>query len=184
MTVSLPYPRELIRSLEFIADVCNRRRAGELDSAASLRAICAEWGFPGASSATRADAEATWAHLPAVERMWDGERDAVAGLVNRVFDETGARPHLVRHDGSDWHLHGLPAGSPIADRLAVDAAMAIADLVRADDLERCRRCADSRCDRMHLDLSRNRSRRFCSTTCQSRTNVAAFRSRHAADVRT
>ncbi|GAA1421751.1 CGNR zinc finger domain-containing protein [Agrococcus citreus] len=175
--MSLPYPRELVRSLEFIAEVCNRRRAGELESAASLRAICAEWGFPGTSGATRADADATWAHLDIVERLWDGDRDAVATLVNRVFREAEARPHLVRHDDHDWHLHGLPAGAPIADAIVVDAAMAFVDLVRADDTARCKRCGDSRCDRMFFDQSRNRSRRFCSTTCQSRTNVAAFRAR-------
>jgi predicted RNA-binding Zn ribbon-like protein len=177
--VSLPYPTELIRSLEFIADVCNRRRSGALDSAASLRAVCAEWGFPGASSATAADASATWAHLPAMERMWDADRDTVATMVNGIFEQTDARPRLVRHDGLEWHLHGLPPGAPLADALAIDAAMALADLVRVDDLERCSRCADDRCERMFVDLSRNRSRRFCSTTCQSRTNVAAFRRRHA-----
>lgn len=178
--MALPHPRELERSLEFIADVCNRRRAGELDTAASLREVCAGWGFPGASGATRADAEATWERLAAFERMWDADRDTVATMVNRVLDQADARPRLVRHDDFDWHLHGLPPGAPLADSIAVDAAMALADLVRIDDIERCRRCADSRCDRMFVDLSRNRSRRFCSTTCQSRTNVAAFRARWSA----
>ncbi|MCR8670128.1 CGNR zinc finger domain-containing protein [Agrococcus sp. HG114] len=173
-----PYPRELVRSLEFIADVCNRRREGELTTAASLRRLCAEWGFPGTSTVTKADAEATWAVLPTIERMWDADRDTVAALVNRVFEQSDARPRLARHDDSDWHLHGLPAGAPLADVIAVDAAMALADLVRLDDLARCSRCADDRCERMFFDLSRNRSRRFCSTRCQSRTNVAAFRARH------
>lgn len=173
----MPYPRELVRSLEFIAEVCNRRRDGRLRTAASLREVCLEWGVPGVSRLSSADAAATWAHLPTVERLWDGGRDEVAALVNRVFRDTGARPQLVRHDDYDWHLHGLPPGAPIADSLVVNAAMAIVDLVRADDMARCKRCGDDRCDRMFLDQSRNRSRRFCSTTCQSRTNVAAFRAR-------
>jgi predicted RNA-binding Zn ribbon-like protein len=175
--VSLPYPREMVRSLEFIADVCNRRRVGELETATSLRDVCAEWRFPGASGATRADAEATWSHLRMIEAIWDADRDTAAVMCNRVFRDGGARPHLVRHDGFDWHLHGLPAGAPIADVIAVDAAMAIVDLVRTDDTARCKRCGDDRCERMFFDQSRNRSRRFCSTTCQSRTNVAAFRAR-------
>lgn len=178
--MSLPYPTELIRSLEFIADLCNRRRAGELETATSLRELCSDWGFPGTSTISKDDAASVWAHLPAMEAMWDADRDTVATSVNRIFDETGARPRLVRHDGLDWHLHGLPPGAPIADAIAVDAAMALADLVRIDDLERCSRCADDRCERMFVDLSRNRSRRFCSTTCQSRTNVAAFRRRQLA----
>jgi hypothetical protein len=177
--VSMPYPRELVRSLEFVADVCNRRRAGQLDSAAALREVCRSWSFPGISRLSAADAEATWAHVPTIERLWDGERDEVAAIVNRVFRDTGARPQLVRHDDLDWHLHGLPPGAPIADAIVVNAAMAIVDLVRADDMQRCKRCGDERCERMFIDQSRNRSRRFCSTTCQSRTNVAAFRARHS-----
>ncbi len=178
--MSLPHPRELVRSLEFMADVCNRRRDGELDSAKSLKELCAGWRFPGASAVTKADAEATWTHVPRLEAMWDADRDTAASMANRIFAECDARPHLVRHDGFDWHLHGLPAGAPIADVIAVDAAMAFVDLVRVDDTERCKRCGDGRCERMFFDLSRNRSRRFCSTTCQSRTNVAAFRARAAA----
>nr|WP_241429370.1 CGNR zinc finger domain-containing protein [Agrococcus sp. ARC_14] len=173
----MPHPRELARTLEFIAEVCNQRRVGTLGSATSLRAFCAEWRFPGASTITKADADATWAHVRTIETMWDADRDTAAVMANRVFRECDARPHLVRHDGLDWHLHGLPAGAPIADAIAVDAAMAFVDLVRVDDTARCKRCGDARCERMFFDLSRNRSRRFCSTTCQSRTNVAAFRAR-------
>ena len=175
--MSLPYPKELVHSLEFISELANRRRDAELETAVSLREVCASWGFPGASGATRADLEATWSRIDQVERMWDADRDAVATMVNRIFEEANARPRLVRHDDFDWHLHGLPQGASLADAIAVDAAMALGDLVRLDDLERCRRCADVRCERMFFDLSRNRSRRFCSTRCQSRTNVAAFRAR-------
>jgi len=175
--VSLPYPRELIQTLEFIADLCNRRRAGELETAPSLRRVCAAWRFPGGSGASRADAEETWARLPDLERLWDADRDTAAGMANEIFRTARARPHLVRHDDFDWHLHGLPAGAALPDLVVVHAAMAFVDLVRTRDTERCKRCGDARCDRMFFDLSRNRSRRFCSTTCQSRTNVAAFRAR-------
>jgi predicted RNA-binding Zn ribbon-like protein len=33
---------------------------------------------------------------------------------------------------------------------------------------------------VHVDLSKNRSRRFCSLSCSNRTNVAAYRTRRAA----
>ena len=33
-------------------------------------------------------------------------------------------------------------------------------------------------DRVYVDTSRNATRRFCSTACQSRTKAAAFRARH------
>jgi predicted RNA-binding Zn ribbon-like protein len=38
-------------------------------------------------------------------------------------------------------------------------------------------CADPDCDGVVLDLSRNRSRKFCSTACGNRNAVAAYRSR-------
>jgi len=36
---------------------------------------------------------------------------------------------------------------------------------------------------VHVDLSKNRSRRFCSTACANRTNVAAYRTRLAGQAR-
>lgn len=174
------HPRELVHTLEFVAELCNSHRDGSLSTAASLRRLCAAWGLPGVSGATKADAEATWQRVPLLEAMWDDDRDAVAEMANRVFNDCDARPRLVRHDAFDWHLHGVPVGAPPADSIAVHAAMAFVDLVRSADTERCKRCSDSTCERMFFDQSRNRSRRFCSTTCQSRTNVAAFRARAVA----
>jgi predicted RNA-binding Zn ribbon-like protein len=51
------------------------------------------------------------------------------------------------------------------------------DLIRADELSRLAICADETCGGIVLDLSRNRSRRFCSTACGNRLAVAAYRAR-------
>ena len=41
-----------------------------------------------------------------LREVWDApHRDAVVGLVNRLLEESGARPYLARHDVWDWHLH-------------------------------------------------------------------------------
>jgi len=55
--------------------------------------------------------------------------------------------------------------------------MAMVDVIRAGELSRLSVCADDGCDGLVLDLSRNRSRRFCSTTCANRNAVAAYRAR-------
>ena len=55
--------------------------------------------------------------------------------------------------------------------------MAMIDVIRADEMSRLDVCADPDCDGLVLDLSRNRSRRFCSTTCANRAAVAAYRAR-------
>jgi predicted RNA-binding Zn ribbon-like protein len=63
--------------------------------------------------------------------------------------------------------------------MAVEAAMAFADVIRSGQLGRLRVCAAENCDNVHVDLSKNRSRRFCSVSCANRTNVAAYRTRQA-----
>ena len=57
--------------------------------------------------------------------------------------------------------------------------MAMIDVIRADEMSRLAVCADDDCEGVVLDLSRNRSRRFCSTTCGNRNAVAAYRARQA-----
>jgi hypothetical protein len=42
--------------------------------------------------------------------------------------------------------------------------MAMVDVIRADEMSRLSVCADPTCGGIVVDLSRNRSRRFCSTT--------------------
>ncbi|SFN95350.1 Conserved protein containing a Zn-ribbon-like motif, possibly RNA-binding [Pseudonocardia ammonioxydans] len=106
------------------------------------------------------------------------DRDRTVELVNDLLEETDARPHLARHDGWDWHLHVTPRNAPLAHRIGAEVAMAVADLVRGDDLSRLRRCAGEDCDAVLVDLSRNRSKRFCDTgNCANRAHVAAYRAR-------
>ena len=57
--------------------------------------------------------------------------------------------------------------------------MAMIDVIRADELSRFGICAADDCEDVVLDLSRNRSRRFCSTTCGNREAVAAYRARQS-----
>lgn len=86
-------------------------------------------------------------------------------------------PQLVRHDNLDYHIHAVPAEAPLPVRIAVETAMAMIDLIRSDELSRLAVCADDTCDGIVLDLSRNRSRRYCSTACGNRNAVAAYRAR-------
>ena len=105
--------------------------------------------------------------------------DDAAALVNTLLRDANALPQLVKHDNWDYHLHATPPDAPLADRMAVEAAMAFTDVIRSRQLDRLRLCAADHCDNVHVDLSKNRSRRFCSTSCANRTNVAAYRTRQA-----
>ncbi|MFD9546671.1 CGNR zinc finger domain-containing protein [Nocardia salmonicida] len=109
--------------------------------------------------------------------MLTSDRDAAVTIVNETLAEHRAVPQLVRHGNVDYHVHAVPPQAPLPVRIAVETAMAMIDLIRADDLSRLSICADADCAGLVLDLSRNRSRRYCSTACGNRNAVAAYRAR-------
>jgi predicted RNA-binding Zn ribbon-like protein len=113
--------------------------------------------------------------------LMTSDRDGTAARVNDLLAESGTTPQLVRHGEWDWHLHGVSADADPATRIVVDTAMAMIDVVRDDQLSRFGICADETCTGIVLDLSRNRSRRFCSTACGNRNAVAGYRARPAKD---
>ncbi|MBB1242860.1 CGNR zinc finger domain-containing protein [Streptomyces durbertensis] len=101
-----------------------------------------------------------------------------AELVNALVAKAGTTPQLTDHDGYDWHVHYFAPGASVADHLAADGGMALGYLIVGGERERLRRCAAPDCRRAFIDLSRNRSRRYCSSrTCGNRLHVAAYRAR-------
>ncbi|MDX3093023.1 CGNR zinc finger domain-containing protein [Streptomyces sp. ME01-24h] len=101
-----------------------------------------------------------------------------AALINSLVAEAGTTPRLTDHDGYDWHVHYFAPGASLADHLGADCGMALAFLLVAGERERLRRCDAPDCRRAFVDLSRNRSRRYCdSRTCGNRLHVAAYRAR-------
>jgi predicted RNA-binding Zn ribbon-like protein len=63
--------------------------------------------------------------------------------------------------------------------MAVEAAMALTDVVRADELSRLRICEYPGCGNVVIDLSKNRSKRYCDAGCGNRAAVAAYRARRS-----
>lgn len=101
-----------------------------------------------------------------------------ADLANALFQETHSLPQLQRHDAWGWHLHAVPNEAGIAVRTAADIAIALADAVIDGEVSRIGRCAADDCEALFVDLSRNRSKRFCDRgNCANRTHVAAYRAR-------
>ncbi|MER5221429.1 CGNR zinc finger domain-containing protein [Streptomyces flaveus] len=103
---------------------------------------------------------------------------ASAVLINELVAAAGTTPRLTDHDGYDWHVHYFAPGASVADHLAADCGMALAFFVVAGEQDRLRRCEAPDCRHAFVDLSRNRSRRYCdSRTCGNRLHVAAYRAR-------
>jgi len=144
-----------------------------------LDEFLADFGYTGRHDGDQAEVDAVRAILPQLRQLLTSDRDHAAGMVNEMLFQAKALPQLSRHDGYDWHLHAVAPDRPLADRIIVETAMAMIDVIRADELSRLGICADDDCEGLVLDLSRNRSRRFCSTACGNRNAVAAYRARQA-----
>ncbi len=146
---------------------------------AALDAFVDAWGWTGSRRGDDAELAEVRALRPRLRRWWEVDEDEVVESVNGMLREASALPQLVAHDGWSYHLHATTAQAPLADRMAVEAAMAVVDVVRQGELDRFRLCQAVRCSDVLVDLSKNRSRRYCSASCANRTNVAAFRARRA-----
>jgi predicted RNA-binding Zn ribbon-like protein len=144
---------------------------------AELETFLDEHEFTGTRRGDAAELAGVRELRPRLRALLTSDRDSAAALVNELLGEEHALPRLVRHGGHDWHIHAVAPDAPLATRIAVEAAMAMIDVIRADEMSRLDVCADPDCEGLVLDLSRNRSRRFCSTACTNRAAVAAYRAR-------
>ncbi|HEY6496373.1 MAG TPA: CGNR zinc finger domain-containing protein [Trebonia sp.] len=169
-------------SFNATAAVVNTARGGEeeLPDIAALDEFVEHWRWTGSRTHDQAELDAVRDLRPRLAQLWEMSEDDAVDLVNTLLRDANALPQLVRHDDWGYHIHATSPDVPLADRIAVDAAMAFADLIRFGELSRLRYCAAADCDDVMVDLSKNRSRRFCSLTCANRVNVAAYRSRRHA----
>lgn len=187
----MPFTHDTEVALLAMAALVNTDPAVTDDGAEGLATVEAMEAVIGATdytgSRTRDDAE-----LAAVRdirgrlrNLWlAADDESLVDLVNALLREHQALPQLVRHDGWSWHVHAIDASRPLADRIAVESALAVVDLIRGDELGRLRRCEAQDCDAVMVDLSRNRSKRYCDVgNCGNRANVAAYRARRAAPQR-
>ncbi len=151
-----------------------------LPDIAALDAFVAQWEISGSRTRDQAELDAVRTLRPRLAQLWELTEDGAVGLVNELLRDASALPQLVKHDGWEYHIHATSPDVPLADRMAVDAAMGFADVIRTGELSRLRVCAALDCEDVLVDLSKNRSRRFCGLTCANRVNVAAYRSRRNA----
>jgi predicted RNA-binding Zn ribbon-like protein len=152
---------------------------GDALSAAATEAL--RQGLPTARQATVSEAAelaATAEQLRAVFLAVEaGLIDEAARQVNELLTATGARPQLDRHDGEPWHLHFRGSADSLTQGWAAGCATGLAVVLGTDMYDRLGVCTAPRCDRVYVDVSRNGTRRFCSTSCQNRVKAAAFRAR-------
>ena len=145
-----------------------------------LREQMAGWGWTGAEPVAE-DLETVRRVRTRLRDYWDADVAEAVRITNGLLRDGDARPRLVDHEPIGWHLHSTEDDAPLAVRMAVDTAMAMVDVIRAGELARLKTCAATDCSDVLVDLSRNRSRKFCDGTCGNNANVAAYRARRAAE---
>ncbi len=148
-----------------------------LRTSADLMRFLDDQGWFGGRAGDVSELDAVRALRPRLRRLWRLEEADLVLELNQILTEAQALPQLVEHDDLGWHIHAVPQEAPLATRMAVEAAMALVDVVRSGELDRLKTCAADDCDDVVVDLSRNRSRRFCESGCGNRENVRAYRDR-------
>lgn len=116
---------------------------------------------------------------PRLRGLWEPDEVGRVELVNSLLRDAGALPQLVRHGSWSWHIHAVPEEASLAERIVVEVAMAMVDVIRAEETERLRICAAEDCEDVLVDLSKNRSRRYCESGCGNRVAAAAYRARRS-----
>lgn len=150
---------------------------------AALAQLLAAHGERLADLTEEAFPEAGAAELRAAARRMAGVlgesgEDRAADALNALLEECATRPRLTRHDGHPWHLHvdrGEEAGW--GDWFLASGALALAQLLTEYGRIAWGACAAEGCGRFFLATGPGSARRYCSTTCSSRSRVAAHRRR-------
>jgi predicted RNA-binding Zn ribbon-like protein len=105
------------------------------------------------------------------------DEQQAAEILNSLLAKTRARPEVIRHGASGWHVHYRSEAGGLASTIGAVAAMGLAAVLADSGLRRVGICADDDCDSYFVDASRNASRRYCCQRCAVRSGVAAHRAR-------
>lgn len=149
----------------------------ELSTEAQLGALLAAWKFSGRIDHDARELRDVRAARDRIRDVWGEDEQTAVAWVNDTLARARAVPRLVDHDDLGWHIHATDLEAPLAERILVEAAMSLVDVIRAGRLERLRDCEADDCVGIFVDLSKNGSKRFCSTRCGNRMAVRAYRAR-------
>lgn len=149
-----------------------------------LDAFVAAWEWTGSRTHDETELRQVRRLRSTLQALWLADEPSLVEGVNRLLRDCRALPQLVKHDQWDWHLHATRPEQPLAERMAVEAAMALVDVIRSGEIDRLAECSAADCHNVLVDLSRNRSRRYCDAGCTNRVAAQAYRARRASSAGT
>ena len=159
----------------------SRSGEDELTTVEELDAFLDQWPWSGRRDHDQREVDEVRATRELLPRLWKAKTDDAVLIINEMLADARALPYLAKHDGLDWHLHATAPDAPLAERIRVEIAMALIDVVRSGEQQRLRVCEADDCEGLFVDMSRNGSKRYCSVRCGNRMNTIAFRERQAAE---
>jgi predicted RNA-binding Zn ribbon-like protein len=149
-----------------------------LSTTLDLADFVSRWAWTGRLDGDARELDEVRALRPLLRAVWEARADEErVALVNDLLRTGAALPQLVDHDGYGWHIHATGPEAPLARRMQVEAAMGFVDVLRSGETSRLRVCEAEDCDDVLVDLSRNRSKRYCDGGCGNRLAAAAYRAR-------
>lgn len=181
------FSHDVERSLACVVDLVNTDPAGsgeeQLADVEALQSFVERHHVSEVGALTRTDLLDVRALRERIRPVFAAASDAeAADMVNALVAESPVTPRLTNHDGYAWHMHYFAPGASLAEHLAVDGGMALAHIISVGERERLRACEAPDCTQVLVDLSRNRSKRYCDPrTCGNRLHVAAYRERRRAE---
>lgn len=171
------FVEELVNS--FDADV-DEPHPEQLQTQEDLKALLTRWRILAYGEVVTGDDLATIRHLRQDLRaiFESAEESVAASQINALIERAPVTSALHPSGDGDWHLKvRADPGLPLAQRVAVEAALGLAEAIEEYGFARLSVCEADPCRDVFLDISRNRSRRYCGPKCANRHNVAAFRQR-------
>src|ERR1700677_2028661 len=160
--INMGFAHDTAAALVLAADLVN---TDDLTDIGSLEVFLDKHEVTPRPPVSAADVAGVQALRPRLRALWQVSGDGpggLAGLVNDLLRDSGARPYLIDHgSGWGWHLHVTGPDAPMRDRLAAQAAFGFADLVRMRETDRMRSCEAPDCAAVFIDMSKNQSRRYC-----------------------
>ncbi len=178
----MPFSHDVEHALACVVDLVNVVADEGLSDLESLHEFVDRHRISELGNLTEDDLVAVRALGVRIRPVFDCDTEPeTARLVNALIAGSPVTPRLTDHDDYPLHLHYFSPGARLAEHLAVDCGIALAQVVAAGERERLRRCDAPDCDQVLVDLSRNRSKRYCDArTCGNRLHVAAYRERRRA----
>lgn len=178
----MPFAQDVERALAAAASLVNAAGPDceDLPDQAAVDEFVKAYRWTGRREHTDAELRAVYELREGLRRLWVAGEDEAVEIINTLLRRSNALPQLVKYGEMTYRLHAAPPDAPPVARMAVEVMMALVEVVRGGELRRLRMCEHPDCGNVVVDLSKNRSRRFCAAGCGNRAAVTAYRARRKA----